>query len=92
VVEEKIKFFYPNKTLTISLTGEFCDRHCLHCNGVYLKGMTPKEDAIKKLKEGDYLSVLVSGGFNEEGKIPLIQNINLLKKIKRFNKKILIHP
>jgi len=92
IEEKKIKFFYPNKTLTISLTGEFCDRHCLHCDGVYLKGMTPKEVAVKKLEEGDYLSVLVSGGFNEEGKIPITQNINLLKRIKKLKKRVVIHP
>lgn len=92
VEEKKIKFFYPNKTLSVSLTGFFCDRHCLHCNGVYLKGMTPKEEALKKLSEKDYLSVLVSGGFNDEDKIPLVKNINLLKRIKKFNKKVIIHP
>ena len=64
MVEEKIKFFYPIKTLPISLTGESCFLNCLHCSGSYLKEMKTRETGFEILKNNDYSSVLISGGFN----------------------------
>lgn len=91
MVEEEIKFFFPTKTLPISLTGEVCSLNCLHCGGLYLKGMKRKEEALEILKKDDYLSVLISGGFNTKGSLDIISNIDYLKKIKEYGKKIVLH-
>jgi len=91
MVEEKIKFFYPTKTLPVSLTGNICTLNCLHCNGIYLKDMKTKEKSIEILKSNDYSSVLVSGGFNEKGAIDVVSNLDFLKEIKKLGKKIILH-
>jgi len=91
MVEEKIKFFYPIKTLPISLTGEFCSLNCLHCSGSYLKGMKTKEESLKILKDDAFSSVLISGGFNEKGSLDIVSNLDFLKKIKDLKKRIILH-
>lgn len=91
MVEEKIKFFYPTKTLPISLTGEVCSLSCLHCSGLYLKGMKTKEESLEILKDNFYTSVLISGGFNEIGSLDIISNLDFFKKIKEYGKKIILH-
>ncbi|HPB34065.1 MAG TPA: radical SAM protein [Caldisericia bacterium] len=91
MVEEKIKFFYPIKTLPISLTGESCFLNCLHCSGSYLKEMKTKEKALEILENNDYSSVLISGGFNIKGGLDIIPNLDYLKQVKSFGKKIILH-
>lgn len=92
MVEEKIKFFYPIKTLPVSLTGTFCSLNCLHCNAFYLKGMKTKEESLRYLDNDEYTSFLISGGFDEKGKLNIFSNLDYIKKVKSSGKKIVLHP
>lgn len=91
MVDDKIKFFYPIKTLPVSLTGEVCSLNCLHCGGYYLKNMKTKEEALNLLKGDEYSSVLVSGGFDRLGRFDIVSNIDFLKKVKELGKKLILH-
>jgi uncharacterized radical SAM superfamily protein len=91
-VVEKIKFFYPIKTLPVSLTGSYCSLNCLHCSSFYLKGMKTKEESLKYLDTEEYTSFLISGGFDEKGKLDILSNIDYIRKVKESGKKIVIHP
>ncbi|MDI6860953.1 MAG: radical SAM protein [Caldisericia bacterium] len=92
MVEERIKFFYPIKTLPVSLTGPFCSLNCAHCNAHYLKGMKTKEESLKYLDSDEYTSFLISGGFDENGKLDIFSNIDYIKRVKESGKKIVLHP
>ncbi len=69
---------YPNpKFSTISITGERCALDCKHCGGHYLKHMiscpTPSSlhETCLNLAANGTRGVLISGGYNEEGWVPL---------------------
>ncbi|MCX8095474.1 MAG: radical SAM protein [Caldisericia bacterium] len=92
MVEEKIKFFYPIKTLPVSLTGDICSLNCLHCNSFYLKGMKTKDESLSYLQSEEFSSFLISGGFDEKGKLDIFSNLDYIKKVKTSGKKIVLHP
>lgn len=77
----QIEFVYPEKTHVVSVTGTKCDLNCKHCNGIFLKHMFPVDSQHNKK------SVLVSGGFNHKGELPL--TIEHLEKLKEY--KLNIH-
>lgn len=60
----------PNSTLSLSLTGNKCELKCSHCEGHYLKGM---KDIYNLSAEDfkDYESVLISGGSDRDGSVPI---------------------
>ena len=78
----QIEFVYPEDTHVVSVTGTRCDLNCRHCNGIFLKHMFPIDSVHKKK------SVLVSGGFNYRGELPV--TIEHLEKLKKY--KLNIHP
>ncbi len=92
MVEEKIRFFYPIKTLPVSLTGTYCFLNCLHCFSFYLKGMKTKEESLKYLDGDEFTSFLISGGFDEKGKLDIASNIDYIRKVKESGKRIILHP
>ena len=73
-----IRFYYPRPRFpSVSVTGASCALNCKHCGGHYLAGMQGVE-APSKLKdfcvrhEADGgVGVLVSGGSDPEGRVPL---------------------
>ena len=77
----------------MSLTGTYCELHCDHCNAQYLKGMMTKEQTLELLKKKPdyYTSVLVSGGSTEEGKVPIIPDLNFIKKLYKMGLKLNFH-
>ncbi|MFD3156637.1 radical SAM protein [Haloimpatiens sp. FM7330] len=85
-----IEFDIPVKTLPVSVTGEYCELKCAHCNGHYLKGMTPVENVDKQVIN-EYDSFLVSGGCNKEGVVELDKHLEFLKQLKDSGKKINMH-
>lgn len=89
-----IKFVRPVKTLPVSLTGTSCELNCSHCGGHYLKGM--KHPDLIDFSDGkqlsNYYSFLISGGSNEQGKVPFVKNIKFIERLSRHNKKINLHP
>ncbi len=72
----------------ISVTGSHCDLHCGHCKGKLLETMIPAEDPESFLQVIDGLrlkgarGILVSGGANHRGEVPLRKFIPSIKALK----------
>ena len=74
----KLRFYYPKPRFpSVSITGSSCALRCKHCGGHYLEGMWGVE-APSKLKEfcinheaEGGVGVLVSGGSDLQGRVPL---------------------
>jgi uncharacterized radical SAM superfamily protein len=83
----------------ISVTGSHCDLLCGHCKGKLLESMIPAEDpetflqAAERLRVNGANGMLVSGGADKQGEVPLANFIPAIKAIKekdpRF--KIIVH-
>jgi hypothetical protein len=58
----------PQKTLSVSVTGNQCSQNCAHCQGHYLKSMTPAR-YLPEMDLKNYDSILVSGGSNKDGSL-----------------------
>lgn len=70
----------PVNTMVASVTGRSCKLHCAHCNGKYLESMIPfSEISLRKL--GNVSSILVSGGCDLDGSVPLHDHIDELLKL-----------
>ena len=92
-----LKIYIPNKRFpAISITGSECSLNCEHCNKKYLDGMKDlrnKEDLKKFLYnhyENNGIGVLISGGCDPDGAVPLESFIDIIKEIKK-NTKLLIN-
>jgi len=84
-----LKIYIPNKRFpAISITGSECSLHCEHCNKKYLDGMKPilKNNELKtflmKLHNNDGIGVLISGGCQPDGSVPLMNYLDSIKEIK----------
>ncbi len=80
----------PIKTLPISITGEACALQCDHCKAHFLKSMTLLEDIEKKIPLDTYKSLLISGGFNRRGSLPL-KNLEAIERFKKRGLKLNFH-
>ncbi|MHA1754071.1 MAG: radical SAM protein, partial [Candidatus Odinarchaeia archaeon] len=85
----EINCFYPGKYFpSISLTDNRCSLKCSHCNGKYLAGMISISDYNSLIELGldmekkGAIGILISGGCDFEGKIPLENYINEIKELK----------
>ena len=83
----------------ISVTGNHCDLRCGHCQGKLLESMIPAEDpetffqtANRLLLDGAH-GILVSGGANKNGEVPLKKFIPAIKTIKDKHPqfKVIVH-
>lgn len=87
---KKFYAYYPYpKFPSVSVTGKACAMNCKHCGRQYLKHMvscpSPEELYRKCLgfdKKG-FKGVLVSGGYNSNGWVPLESFVDVLARIKR---------
>ncbi len=91
--DEEIFLYHPGKSFpAVSVTGEACRLQCDHCRGHYLKGMKPVSneqeliELAKALEKEGAEGILVSGGCDENGKIPLGPFLPALKRIKQETK------
>jgi uncharacterized radical SAM superfamily protein len=79
-----IKGKYP----AISLTGAQCALHCDHCAGKLLQTMIPATDPVqlvetcRRLKRSGTLGVLLSGGCDDQGRLPWEVFIPAITQIK----------
>lgn len=92
-----LKIFIPNKRFpAISITGSECALNCEHCNKRYLHGMkdlSNTEDLKNFLYmhyENNGVGVLISGGCDPDGAVPLESFIDIIKEIKQ-NTKLMIN-
>jgi lipoyl synthase len=81
-------FSQKEKFAAVSVTGTHCDLRCGHCRGKLLETMIPAEDpetlsqVVDRLRAKGALGILVSGGANKEGEVPLERFIPSLRTIK----------
>lgn len=86
----KLYAYYPYpKFPSISITGDFCAMNCKHCGHHYLRHMTPciepselYQKCIEFAKNGS-TGVLISGGYNSEGWVPLEGFLDAIERVKR---------
>ena len=93
--------FLPAKscgTQAVSVTGSHCRLNCKHCGGIILKNMTAVEtpSVLKKAAEGiagkGGHSILISGGADKRGQVPLLPFIPVIKEIRsELGLKVLVH-
>jgi uncharacterized radical SAM superfamily protein len=81
--------FQKNRFAAISVTGGHCDLRCAHCKGKLLESMIPAADpetfskALDQLRLNGAHGILVSGGADHNGEVPLekfIPSIKILKE------------
>jgi len=91
--------FQKNRFAAISVTGSHCDLQCGHCQGKLLESMIPAENPETFLQVADRLQsdgahgILVSGGANRNGEVPLEEFISSIRKIKERDPKfkVIVH-
>lgn len=85
-------------TRAVSITGHYCSLNCEHCGGVILKNMqsarTPqalKEAACRVAEKGGQ-TILISGGADQKGRVPLSNFSGVIKEIRsELGLKVLVH-
>ncbi|WP_287583614.1 radical SAM protein [Candidatus Borrarchaeum sp.] len=95
---ESFKQESPNAFVPISITGTACALNCDHCQSKILESMKPARSPDELVQLCEELSkkgskgVLISGGANKHGFVPLLKYTNALKVIKeRFGLKVVVH-
>lgn len=91
--------FQKDRFAALSVTGNHCDLRCGHCKGKLLESMIPAEDPETFLKVADRLrsggahGILVSGGANQNGEVPLEAFIPSIREIKGKDPqfKVIVH-
>ncbi|RLF15785.1 MAG: radical SAM protein [Thermoprotei archaeon] len=67
----------PASFISVSVTGYACALQCDHCRGRLLRGMTPAttpdklREVCRRVKESGGVGLLISGGSDVKGKVPL---------------------
>ncbi|MFH0815647.1 MAG: radical SAM protein [Methanobacteriota archaeon] len=78
-----------NNFPAVSVTGPECGLDCAHCSGKYLSGMSPTTDPetlwqfARRLAERGGTGLLVSGGCDVEGRVPLGPFLPVVERIGR---------
>jgi len=88
-----------NRFPAISVTGSHCDLRCGHCQGKLLESMIPAADpetflqVVDRLQSDGAHGILVSGGANRNGEVPLKEFIPPIREIKEKDPKfkIIVH-
>ncbi|MCS7139470.1 MAG: radical SAM protein [Candidatus Nezhaarchaeota archaeon] len=81
----------------VSITGRQCKLMCLHCYGKLLNNMIPVSDPNDLKSLADDLKkiggngVLISGGCDEEGRVPFEGYLDAIKHLKELGLKVFIH-
>ncbi len=86
---DQIRVYIPGtKFPAISITGNYCELNCEHCDRKYLNGMKPikskrelKSFLMAHYKQGGN-GALISGGCLSDGSVPLINYLRTIKKVK----------
>ena len=88
-MREVFAFIPGSKFPDVSITGSICPLKCKYCQGYYLRNMeatlTPKKlyETARFLAKKGAKGLLISGGFDLEGKLPIEPFLNTIKEIKR---------
>lgn len=83
-MNKKIKFISTNSVIPISLTGNYCELSCKHCDKKYLNSMKNIDDLIlgseKIKKDKDF--ALISGGSLKNGSVPFYKQFSKILQLK----------
>lgn len=91
---------YQNNPVTftsISITGNKCSLKCEHCGGLLLKNMRKALTATSlvelggKLKDQGCRGVLITGGCDQRGCVPLEPFLNSLARLKEMGLTVIVH-
>jgi uncharacterized radical SAM superfamily protein len=88
----------PERFVALSVTGRGCALGCDHCNSRVLEGMHPLGGASvwelgRALAARGARGVLVSGGCDRRGRVPLLPHIPDLIRVRReLNLAVRVHP
>lgn len=74
---------YPSRTVAVSVTGKACSLNCSHCSGHYLEKMVDIRDLEKVLAEKKPASILLSGGCDLSGAVPLLARLKEVNELAR---------
>jgi len=90
----QVEFVRPTATRSVSVTGTSCALNCAHCGGHFLQGMLSLPRLMERWQRGEELpwtSLLVSGGCDPEGVVPVARHLDQLRELAaRF--KLNLHP
>jgi hypothetical protein len=82
----------------VSVTGKKCDLMCAHCLGHHLCGMIFADNPEKLYEEAKIVKstngngLLISGGSDINGKVPLFRYASTIRKIVELGLSINVHP
>jgi uncharacterized radical SAM superfamily protein len=93
---------FPNRKerfAAVSITGRHCILRCRHCRGTLLDAMIPAEtpeifmEVVKSLRDAGGQGLLLSGGADREGRVPLAPFLPAIRvvKIQAPSFKIIVH-
>jgi len=80
--------YQKDRFAAVSVTGNHCDLRCGHCKGILLESMIPVENpetflqATEQLRANGAHGILVSGGADQNGEVPLKKFIPSIKVLK----------
>jgi uncharacterized radical SAM superfamily protein len=88
-----------NRFAAISVTGNHCDLQCGHCKGKLLESMIPAVNPetflqlANRLRSDGALGILISGGADKNGEVPLNKFIPAIRNLKEKNPefKVIVH-
>lgn len=87
----------PTRFGAVSITGRRCALQCEHCRGHLLAGMHPAltPEALLtfgvRLVEQGCTGVLISGGAEADGKVPLKRYLSAIKQVKAWGLRVIVH-
>lgn len=87
----------PHRFANVSITGRRCALMCEHCRGHLLEGMMPAETPEALLALGQRLlargcqGLLVSGGADGEGAVPLTPFLPAIARLKEQGLQVIVH-
>jgi uncharacterized radical SAM superfamily protein len=88
---------HPFSFANVSITGRQCACKCEHCKGKLLQGMVQAENPadlgrlIDKLIEAGCKGILISGGANNRGEVPLLPFMDAIAYARTQGLKVLVH-
>ena len=95
---ERAIFYNPGRKFpAVSVTGTKCEQMCEHCKGHHLKNMIPavsSEKLIEKavrIKEENGNGMLISGGCDVNGKVPVGELMGAIRKVREMGLQINLH-
>jgi len=95
---ERAIFYRPGRKFpAVSVTGTVCEQMCGHCKGYHLRNMIPAvsaeeliSEAVRIKKEGG-TGMLISGGCDANGRIPVTELAGAIGKVKDIGLEINLH-